>query len=73
MEKNNINIFNKNFVCENENSINDIYLKKNDIFLFNNEVIFKKEKYLHPLFLNYNYCLFCYNKRKTKYFMKNII
>ena len=73
MEKNNINIFKKNFFCDNEKNINDVYLTKSDIFLFNNLVIFKTEKYCHSLFLNYNYCFFCYNKRKTKYFMKNLI
>ena len=73
MEKNNINIFKKNFFCDNEKNINDIYSTKSDIVLFNNRVIFKKEKYCHPLFLNFNYCLFCYKKRKTKYYKKNLI
>ena len=73
MEKIHINNFKKNFCCDNESSIIDMFSKKNDIKLFNNQVIFKTEKYLHPLFLNYNYCFFCYNKRKTKYFMKNLI
>ena len=73
MEKNNINIFKKNFFCDNEKNINDVYLTKSDIFLFNNLVIFKTEKYCHSLFLNYNYCFFCYKKRKTKYFDKNLI
>ena len=73
MEKIHINNFKKNFCCDNENSIKDIYSKKSDIILFNNQVIFKTEKYLHPLFLNYNYCFFCNVKRKTKYFMKNLI
>ena len=35
MEKNNINIFKKNFFCDNEKNINDVYLTKSDIFLFN--------------------------------------
>ena len=73
MEKIDINNFKKNFCYDNENSIIDILSRKNDIKLFNNQVIYKTEKYLHPLFLNYNYCFFCYNKRKTKYFMKNLI
>ena len=64
MEKIDINILKKNFCCDNESSIIDIFSKKNDIKLFNNQVIFKTEKYLHPLFLNYNYCFFCYNKKK---------
>lgn len=73
MENNNINLFKKNFFCDNEETIKEIYLKKSDIFLFNNLVIFKNDKYLHPLFLNYNYCYFCFDKRKTKYFTKNLI
>ena len=72
MDDYNINIFNKNFYCGNKKSILELYKTKNDIFLFNNKVIFHSEKYLHPLFLNYNYCLFCYNKRKTKYFSHNL-
>ena len=73
MENININKFKKNFCIDNESLIIDVYSKKSDIFLFNNQVIFRKEQYSHPLFLNYNYCLFCYNKRKTKYFIKNLI
>ena len=73
MEKNNINIFKKNFFCDDKGTIIDIFTKKDDIFLFNNQIIFKTEKYIHPIFLNYNYCFFCFNKRKTKYFTKNLI
>ena len=73
MENININKFKKNFCIDNESLIIDVYSKKSDIFLFNNQVLFKTEKYSHPLFLNYNYCLFCYDKRKTKYFIKNLI
>lgn len=73
MAENNINLFNKNFYCDDINSIIEIYQRKNDIYLFNNSIIFKSEKFMHPLFLNYNYCLFCYNKRKTKYFSQNLI
>jgi len=73
MAENNINLFNKNFYCNNINSIIEIYKRKNDIYLFNNSIIFRTEKFMHPLFLNYNYCLFCYNKRKTKYFSQNLI
>ena len=32
----------------------------------------EKGKILHPLFKNYNYCFFCGQKAKTKYFTKNI-
>lgn len=73
MGENNINLFNKNFHCNDINSIIEIYNRKNDIYLFNNSIIFRTEKFMHPLFLNYNYCLFCYNKRKTKYFSQNLI
>lgn len=73
MEKKNINIFNLNFFCKNEKSIIDIYTKKTDVIVFNNKHAFKAEKYNHPLFLNYNYCLFCQNKKKTKYYIKNLI
>ena len=73
MAERNIKIFNKNFYCKDMNSITELYKKKDDISLFNNNVLFRSEKFLHPLFLNYNYCLFCYNRRKTKYFSNNLI
>ena len=83
MDKKNINLFNLNFFCKNEKSIIDIYTKNIDIILFNifsskhfsynNQVVFKREKYNHPLFLNYNYCLFCHDKIRTKYYKKNLI
>ena len=43
--------------------------------LENNDIIAKriiKKKYNHPLFLNYNYCLFCLERRKTKYNHQNL-
>ena len=67
-----INNFNKNFACNDIKSIKELYKTKDDIFLFNNKVLFHSKKYLHPLFLNYNYCLFCFDKRKTKYFSQNL-
>ena len=68
MENNYTNIFLKNFHCNDKNTINDIYNKQTDINLFNNKVIIHYDKFNHPLFLNYNYCLFCYEKKKTKFF-----
>ena len=73
MEEKKINIFNRNFYCDNIKSLINSYKTKDEINLFNNKVILRTEKYLHPLFMNYNYCFFCYNKRKTKYFAKNLI
>ena len=73
MNDRNIIIFNKNFYCNDIKTIKEIYLTKDDVFLFNNRVIFHSEQFLHPLFLNYNYCLFCHKKRKTKYFDQNLI
>ena len=67
-----INNFNKNFACNDIKSIKELYKTKEDIFLFNNKVLFHSKKYLHPLFLNYNYCLFCFDKRKTKYYSQNL-
>ena len=72
MVERNIKLFNKNFYCKDMHSMTELYKKKDDISLFNNNVLFRSEKFIHPLFLNYNYCLFCYNKRKTKYFSKNL-
>ena len=72
MAERNIKIFNNNFYCKDVNSITELYKKREDISLFNNNVLFRSVKFLHPLFLNYNYCLFCYNKRKTKYFSLNL-
>ena len=64
----NLDIFNANFECNDKDQILDLYrLEK---YIENNDIISKKikrEKYNHPLFLNYNYCLFCLERRKTKY------
>ena len=69
MAENNINLFNKNFHCNNINSIIEIYERKNDIYLFNNSVIFRTEKYMHPLFLNY-IAFFVIIKEKQNIFYK---
>ena len=69
----NIEFFNANFECDNEEQILDLY--KVNKTTENNDTILKKivkEKYNHPLFLNYNYCLFCLERRKTKYNQKNL-
>ena len=69
----NIEFFNSNFECDNEEQILDLY--KVNKTTENNDAILKKiikEKYCHPLFLNYNYCLFCLERRKTKYNQKNL-
>ena len=76
MNDRNINIFKKNFYCNDIEIIKEIYRTKDDVFLFNIEdkfIEFHSKKNMHPLFLNYNYCLFCYKKRKTKYFEQNLI
>ena len=68
-----INLFNKNFKCTNYKKILKLYKKdisSNEYFEKNN---IKEEKLHHPLFKNYNYCLFCGQKRKTKYYSQNLI
>ena len=69
----NIIIFNSNFDCNDEEQIMDLYKTKQSVE--NNDDISKKivkEKYNHPLLLNYNYCLFCLERRKTKYNQRNL-
>ena len=69
----NIDFFNANFECDDENKIMDLYNIEKSIE--NNDNIAKKiqiEKFNHPLFLNYNYCLFCLERRKTKYNHNNL-
>ena len=75
MEKDdNIDIFNANFEYEgNDEEILDLYNLNENIE--NNDMISKKiikRIYNHPLFLNYNYCLFCLERRKTKYNHRNL-
>ena len=69
----NIEIFNANFKCNDTEQIE--YLYKFDTTVENNDIISKrirKKTYNHPLFLNYNYCLFCLERRKTKYNQQNL-
>lgn len=73
-KEDNINIYNANFEYnDNEEQILRIYNMNEKIE--NNDIIAKKiikRIYYHPLFLNYNYCLFCLERRKTKYNEKNL-
>ena len=72
-DEDNIDIFNANFECDDEKQIIDLYNFEKTIV--NNDNLSKKiqiEKYNHPLFLNYNYCLFCLERRKTKYSQSNL-
>ena len=70
----NINIYNTNFYYEgNDEQILGLYNKKEVVE--NNDTISKKiikRIFYHPLFLNYNYCLFCLERRKTKYNHRNL-
>ena len=69
-----IDIYSANFKYNNnDEQIKELY-EKNQI-VESNDVIYKKiikKKYNHPLFLNYNYCFFCLERRKTKYNQKNL-
>ena len=62
-----INIFNKNFICNDVKKIVKLYKRDITFFKFNGTINLKVKKYQHPLFRNYNYCFFCNEKRKTKY------
>ena len=70
----NINIYCANFEYEgNDKKILEIYKMKEKVE--NNDIISKKiikRKYNHPLILNYNYCLFCLERRYTKFNQKNL-
>ena len=70
----NINIYCANFEYEgNDKKILEIYKMKEKVE--NNDIISKKiikRKYNHPLILNYNYCLFCLERRYTKFNHKNL-
>lgn len=68
-----INIFNKNFKCNDVKKIIKLYKKDISLIEYFKDINLKKEKYQHPLFKNYNYCLFCEKKQKTKYYSKNLI
>ena len=67
-----INAFNNNFKCNDVKKILKLYKKDISSVQDLGNYHFKEEKYRHPLFKNYNYCLFCGQKRKTKYYSKNI-
>ena len=70
----NINIYSANFEYEGNNE-HILSLYKLNEKVENNDIIAKKinkKIYFHPLFLNYNYCLFCLEKSKTKYSFKNL-
>ena len=62
-----INIFNKNFICNDVKKIIKLYKKDITFFKFSDTINLKVKKYHHPLLRNYNYCFFCNEKRKTKY------
>ena len=69
----NLDIFNANFECDDKDQITELYqmsktIEKNDIIA--KKIV--KKKYNHPLFLNYNYCMFCLERRKTKYNHQNL-
>ena len=55
-----INRFNNNFNWIDVRKLLNLYEKD------------EKGKFLHPLFKNYNYCFFCGQTSKTKYYSKNI-
>ena len=67
-----INIFNKNFICNDVKKIVKLYKRDITFFKFNGTINLKVKKYQHPLFRNYNYCFFCNEKRKTKYNSNNL-
>ena len=68
-----INIFNRNFINNNVKKIIELYKKESSIIQYLDEINLKEEKYMHPLFKNYNYCLFCGEKAKTKYYFENLV
>ena len=74
-KEHNIDIFYENFDYDGKDEqILEFYNMNKKIE--NNDIIAKKivkNIYYHPLFLNYNYCLFCLERRKTKYNQQNLI
>ena len=71
----NKNIFNQNFICNNTNAILSLYKKQNDINSISFDSMnlkYRGSKFMHPILLNYNYCLFCYEKKKSKYYSINL-
>ena len=67
-----INTFNQNFICSNIKKIVELYDKNISLSRYFEDVNILEEKYKHPLFQNYNYCLFCGEKARTKYFFNNL-
>ena len=74
-KEDNIDIFYENFDYHgNDKQVLEFYNINKKIE--NNDIIAKKiikNIYYHPLFLNYNYCLFCLERSKTKYNQQNLI
>ena len=68
-----INLFNKNFKSNDVKNILKIYKKDISLIEYFKDINLKEEKFQHPLFINYNYCLLCGERRKTKYYSQNII
>ena len=68
-----INLFNKNFKSNDVKKILKIYKKDISLIEYFKDINLKEEKFQHPLFLNFNYCLLCGEKRKTKYYSQNVI
>ena len=63
-----INIFNENFKCDDIKEIIELYKKKKIVTsILPDSKNIKIGKYQHPLFLNYNQCFFCFEKKETKY------
>ena len=62
-----INLFNNNFKCNDFKNILKLYQKDISLKEYFKNVKLKQEIYQHPLFKNYNYCLFCNQREKTKY------
>ena len=67
-----INTFNQNFICNDFKKIVKLYDKNISLSQYFKDVKILEEKYKHPLFKNYNYCLFCGEKARTKYYFNNL-
>ena len=62
-----LNLFNNNFKCNDFRNILKLYIKDISLVEYFKNIKLKEERYQHPLFKNYNYCLICNQKQKTKY------
>ena len=62
-----MNFFNNNFKCNDFRNILKLYKKHISLVEYFKNIKLKEERYQHPLFKNYNYCLICNQKQKTKY------